>query len=329
MYKIWINDEDARLPNCPLSVLHRSLQFDILRARTGHLCIDQECIDQNDAADRDEHISHMDKICERSLYTAVILSRFLESRIETESLQYCLNFFESEHWDTNLQPRGHHIAEWYSALQFVLEDTYFTRAWTYQEQRCSGRRSYLIPILPDLELQGKAKGLFTQSIVVSDDVIRKLDKWLQWDFRSNICIHMATVYLLSASLRTRFAPYGAYPQSFDNESFFTVTHMYDLRAMLLDLEQRDCKYISVRVAILTNINGFPISLRMTELRGDPESSYSTYLHIGIDGHEPDVYHTKPGGLEKREDLKRIMDKTVEEVLFDKYPRRRLKDLADN
>ncbi|CAN9114327.1 unnamed protein product [Alternaria alternata] len=43
--RVWINGTEARPPYCPPSVIYRALQYDNLEAKTGHLWIDQECID--------------------------------------------------------------------------------------------------------------------------------------------------------------------------------------------------------------------------------------------------------------------------------------------
>jgi hypothetical protein len=288
-FKIWINDTDSRPPYCPPSVLHRALQYDAQEAKTGRFWIDQECIDQDDAKDRDEHIAHMHKIYERSKCTTIILSHAI-SLSRATLLQRCIEAAGSDRLGSIVrkedQEEGHIDPEVHALFHDVAEDPYFTRAWTYQEQRCSKTSCFLISILPDHSTFLKktcrqdrrmifmpntfAHSLYRwcKSHLFHGDVIGRLND----GSLDHLPMLLTLDLLLVLSKTFRFSEH----ELVDRRTLTVVTDRAseDIHA-IWGMKARDCKYVSDRVTIVANVCGFQNTLRTTELQDNHEASYST------------------------------------------------------
>jgi len=315
---IWISDTEARPPRCPPSVLHRALQYDIHETKTGRLWIDQECIDQDDAIDRDEHIAHMHKIYERSKCTAIVLSKsmspshatFLQRCIEADAkdtlektshqgdqeeppMHTCLSLTDTmnaslismSHKNNNLESilqiedqKGGPIDSVIEAIfENVTEDTYFTRAWTYQEQRCSKVSCYLIPVPPDPASDGITIGPERTSIFMPSTVPRSIHTWCwrRLRLRSFELSHLLTNNFLSHDRDARAPGVPVVKERSLSPTEKIRDRDYVIMETVRGMNTRDCKYVSDRVTMVANICEFGITLRTTQFQDDEAVSYST------------------------------------------------------
>jgi hypothetical protein len=314
-FRIWINDTDSRPPYCPPSVLHRALQYDTQEAKTGRLWIDQECIDQGDAKDRDEHIAHMHKIYERSKYTAIILSHAI-SPSRAALLQRCIEAEESDRLGSIVpnedQEEGHIDPEVHALFQKVAEDPYFTRAWTYQEQRCSKTSCFLISILPDSTSLEKTCRQDRRMIFMPNTFVHSLYRWCkshlyhggimgrETDGFLDEPMLLTLDLLLILSKTFRFGEH----ELLDRRTLTVVTDRAseDMHA-IWGMKARDCKYVSDRVTIVANVCGFKNALRTTELQDNHEASYSTCVLALLIMNE--LYDGS---------ISEIMDKTIDSII---------------
>ncbi|KAF7672944.1 hypothetical protein GT037_008895 [Alternaria burnsii] len=147
-------DAPFRSINCPTMIFHRAWCF--ARAhKIPYIWIDQECIYQGNAEDKQRHLQIMDKIYKRSKWTVAVLSTELPDTMLSALaliLQYshqrlsCPNFGD---W-----PGGIDIRPLYDEfkknavkiLSSLYSDRWFTRAWTFQERRCASACVLLAPV---------------------------------------------------------------------------------------------------------------------------------------------------------------------------------------
>ena len=159
-------DAPSRSINCPTMIFHRAWCF--ARARKiPYIWIDQECIYQDNAEDKERHLQIMDKIYKRSKWTVAILSKqvpdamlsalALHSHHDDQRTRVsCFEFDTDEHpskprfenW-----PDGVDISPLYNdfkknsdkIMSSILSDRWFTRAWTFQERLCASACVLLAP----------------------------------------------------------------------------------------------------------------------------------------------------------------------------------------
>ncbi|KAH6872909.1 heterokaryon incompatibility protein-domain-containing protein [Alternaria rosae] len=314
-FKIWIDDMEARPPRCPQSVLHRALQYDIQGTKTGRLWIDQECIDQDDSIDRDEHIAHMHRIYERSKCTAVVLSQSLslshatllqrcieaherDTREQTSNqgdqqedcidpvmsfnqaamnrlvLHYRNNYLESI-LQEELREAGTIDSPLHAIFKRLVEDTYFTRAWTYQEQRCSKTSCYLIPILPDQPSNEVTTGRERTSIFMPSTLPPSIDRWCWRRLRSLDLSGLLTNNFRSHNRGARAPGVPVVKERGLNDVETVRDRDYVIMETVRGMNTRNCKYVSDRVTMVANICEFGITLRTTQFQDDEAVSYST------------------------------------------------------
>ena len=316
-FMIWTSDTETRPPRCPPSVLHRALQYDTHQTKTGRLWIDQECIDQDDATDRDEHIAHMHRIYERSKCIAIVLSQSI-SPSQATLLQRCieahgkdtvdgtlnneieeedcvdpkvtgaatglisLNWLGNWYWSNNLENILGEDARGKSAIDSPLhmifkrlvEDPYFTRAWTYQEQRCSKTLCYLIPILLDPSSDEITTGRERTSIFMPSSLPQSIDRWC-WRRLNNLELsRLLTNNFRSHDRDARCPGVPVLKQRGSSPRETVRDRDYVIMETVRGMNTRNCKYVSDRVTMVANICEFGMTLRTTQFQDDEAVSYS-------------------------------------------------------
>ncbi|CAN9428902.1 unnamed protein product [Alternaria sp. RS040] len=150
-----IPDAPFRSINCPTMVFHRAWCF--ARARKiPYIWIDQECIYQDNAEDKQRHLQAMDRIYNRSKWTVAVLSTEIPDTM-LSALALHSHYGNQEHSSKprfENWPDGVDISPLYDGfnqnsakiLSSILSDRWFTRAWTFQERRCASACVLLAPV---------------------------------------------------------------------------------------------------------------------------------------------------------------------------------------
>ena len=111
-----------------LDVLCRAVKF-----AEHHGCrniwMDQYCIDQNDPVDKQDGIQAMDIVYQSSQYPVAILESYIDTQGKVDALA---TIFTGEMNEID------HLEELEEALETLLDDAWFTRAWTLQEAVSAG-----------------------------------------------------------------------------------------------------------------------------------------------------------------------------------------------
>ena len=111
-----------------LDVLCRAVEF-----AEHHDCrniwMDQYCIDQNDPVDKQDGIQAMDIVYQSSQYPVAILESFIDTQGKVDALA---TLFTGEMIEID------DLEELEEALETLLDDAWFTRAWTLQEAVSAG-----------------------------------------------------------------------------------------------------------------------------------------------------------------------------------------------
>jgi hypothetical protein len=259
-------DAPFRSINCPFLVFHRAWCF--ARARKiPYVWIDQECIYQDNAEDKERHLQIMDKIYKRSKWTVAVLSTEIP---DTMLSALALHSHYDDQGET-LEPRfknwpdGVIISPLYDdfkqnsdkILSSILSDRWFTRAWTFQERLCASACVLLAPV-PNK----------------SDAAAQLSFDWIGNDVGFSFRAMCITTFFRPP------APFGNVHVNSDVlDSFWyeldpsdAVLHMLRFRA----LERCDNLICSDRLTIYSNVCGFRYKLNSTMLN-DAKYSYSTCM----------------------------------------------------
>jgi len=188
----------------------------------------------------------------------------LDVRYRSSNLEYILEE-ELEEYEDDVDTPLHTI------FKSLVEDTYFTRAWTYQEQSCSKISCYLIPILPDPPSHKNTSGRERTSIFMPSTLPQSIDRWCCENLRS---IYLSSVLSNNFDFRKRetVVKDEVYqPSEWERIRIRNHEIMDTVRGM----NTRSCKYVADRVTIVANICEFGITLRTTQFQDDEAVSYST------------------------------------------------------
>ncbi|RYN75423.1 hypothetical protein AA0117_g6318 [Alternaria alternata] len=260
-------DAPFRPINCPTMVFHRAWCF--ARARNiPYVWIDQECIYQENAEDKQRHLQIMDRIYKKSKWTVAVLSTEVPDAMLSALPLITIRDHEERPWDFHFEnwPDGVDIRPLYDEfrkhaakiMRSILSDRWFTRAWTFQERRCASTCVLLAPV-------GNKSDVAAQL---------PLD-WIGNDV-SFTFPHMSRLFLLHST---------DFPSSTDDERFFLNSFLQEesdsiaLAAYLLlfvTMERCDNLVCSDRLTIFANVCSFPYKLDSTILN-DAKYSYSTCM----------------------------------------------------
>ena len=148
-------DAPFRSINCPTLVFHRAWCF--ARARNiPYVWIDQECIYQEIAEDKQRHLQIMDRIYKKSKWTVAILSTEVPDAMLSALALISHYHDQEESWGLDFEnwPDGINFSPLYDdfkedalgILSSICSDRWFTRTWTFQERRCASTCVLLAPV---------------------------------------------------------------------------------------------------------------------------------------------------------------------------------------
>jgi hypothetical protein len=118
-------DEPPRPPRCPPPVFHRAMQYAKTKGYS-YVWIDQECIYQNNDADRERHLQLMHRIYRASAVTIAVLSIPMVDPVVFEQFAEWSTVDKQPREEPQALPAGV-LADW---LMTMTSDRWFTRAWT-------------------------------------------------------------------------------------------------------------------------------------------------------------------------------------------------------
>jgi hypothetical protein len=140
------------------TVLKRLLSF-AAYVRCPNIWIDKECIDQEDKASKEAAIQSMDLVYSLSDYPVALLSTVIEYQTQLKILadllrgDFVSDGDSSQAYQFQLEESG--VAEASAVLTFldqITSDTWWSRAWTFQEDyKSSTKMTLLLPHGPTLE----------------------------------------------------------------------------------------------------------------------------------------------------------------------------------
>lgn len=242
-----------RNPSCPVMVLHRAVCF--ARARNcRYIWIDQECIVQDDPTDIENHLQVMHRIYSGSMITVAVLSCKITDQ---SSLDALIAFLISPVDEKKLRADGAR-----RILQYITDDRWFRRAWTYQERHCADCLEFLIPIAPGLNIVEHT----WLKIVDTDLCVGNLVFW------RSIGVLGAGIAFATGDTITdpTWRKYSSYFEVMGWDSKGFGKNVFEF------LEACDISILSDKLAIYGNICGLNNKLKTTLLRNS-RYSYSTCL----------------------------------------------------
>ncbi|KAI1826969.1 heterokaryon incompatibility protein-domain-containing protein [Xylaria intraflava] len=254
------------------SVLERARKY-MVGFKLNYLWIDRECIMQEDVEEKETAVQAMDLVYSRSKHPVGLLSQPTLSIAELELLAALMEgrFVERSGPSFKLSSRSSQriACETLALLQAIVSDTWWTRAWTYQENyRGSVNMKLLIPHCissEDYHVRGDYVKLFGD---IPGEVVLNSAKFHE----------AATAFCLASHLladrlnRTRVVDLvleraGKYTLLLGEPDLFGRN--LGTRSMsptiIRDLEKRRLKFHQDRLPIIANCCRYPIRLDSTEL----------------------------------------------------------------
>lgn len=128
----------------PSDVLYRAFRYAKSRSIDA-IWIDQECINQDDPADKEDAIQAMDLVYQKSAHPIAILESWFDTQNQVDIFSSIVDPGEIFEFDANK------IEALADILSHFAVDRWFTRAWTLQESTSSGVRMLLLIGCPDLK----------------------------------------------------------------------------------------------------------------------------------------------------------------------------------
>lgn len=264
-------DAPFRPIKCPAIVFHRAFCF--ARARNiPYVWIDQECIYQDDAEDKERHLRIMHRIYRDSRWTVAILSNEMpNTMLGVLSLVAHEKYRDADCSQYGIWPAGIDVrpllkgyaGDFTIGLASILSDRWFTRAWTFQEKYCASACVLLIP----LERRGNMPTKLPFDWIGNDGC---------FSFRS--CRDLARLTCPEESntedwllkLRSVIAPLAPFLHEMDPSSCLTYSLQFEL------MEKCDNLVCSDRLTIFANVCRYRYKLNSTMLN-DARYSYSTCI----------------------------------------------------
>ncbi|EME42948.1 hypothetical protein DOTSEDRAFT_80516 [Dothistroma septosporum NZE10] len=135
-YSIVAQDGSSRPPRCSSTLLSRVIQYATWK-QFPFIWIDQECIDQTDLKDQSVGIQSMDLVYQRTAECLAVLQTNITEQRHIDALGYLLDGGQD-------LIKDHNIESAYEAVQIIIADDWFSRAWCLQESVSGNRRMTLL-----------------------------------------------------------------------------------------------------------------------------------------------------------------------------------------
>lgn len=254
-----IKDLDGRRRSslCPESLLERVIQFAAWKEMS-YIWIDQECIIQDNVEDQTVGINAMDLVYENAAYSLAVLEALIPEQRHIDALELLLdgNTAELEVADN--------LMDLCEALQIIMADPWFERAWCLQES-ASGNRSMTLLIrcsenidVPDT-LWSPAEGCFELDLTALHDTLTSIIP-----FVLDVADGMAEEVIKGARdvVDLWFENMVPDEQRDDVDGSATVCNAAQALAYL---SKRKNSVVSDRLAILGNLCGYSVRLDEAQL----------------------------------------------------------------
>lgn len=165
-------DGRSRSSFCPESLFERVTQFAAWK-KVSYIWIDQECIIQDNVEDQTVGINAMDLVYEHAAYSLAVLEALVPEQRHLDALELLLD------GDTAELEVERSMMSLCEALQIIMADPWFERAWCLQES-ASGNRSMTLLIrcsedidVPDT-LWSPAEGCFELDLTALHDTLTSI-----------------------------------------------------------------------------------------------------------------------------------------------------------
>ncbi|KAH8655275.1 heterokaryon incompatibility protein-domain-containing protein [Xylariales sp. PMI_506] len=130
-----ITDTEVRQNRAPVNILDRIIEYAIMR-RIRCIWIDQECIDQEDAKDKERHVQAMDEIYRAARQVVAVLNLLnYVDQTHADAFEYIemVSARSISHPDEPRLSTRESRATVHKMVGELQTDQWFSRAWTYQE----------------------------------------------------------------------------------------------------------------------------------------------------------------------------------------------------
>ncbi|KAM0718306.1 hypothetical protein Q7P37_006638 [Cladosporium fusiforme] len=267
--------------------------------------IDKACIDQ-DSSNKAKAINSMDLVYKKATHSVGLLSSPIETTEDAKMLAYLLRgkmSVEKGRGEFEFRPNVHtdKINRVFTILQRLVEDTWWKRAWIYQEEYLSGTRmDLLITVGPGVCVPppyGDVRGEFC--------------------VRATLFRKQATMFLLACRNSSNSAACSEMLKTVEKYSITLEGEDGGLKPMssriFADIQRRDVGYSWDRLAITANACAYDIRLDAERLRSDNRNLEQCLLAQFLLNGEIFTHHPEcdPSLLEKG--VSRFLDRLQPEL----------------
>ncbi|KAH6715572.1 heterokaryon incompatibility protein-domain-containing protein [Leptodontidium sp. MPI-SDFR-AT-0119] len=274
-----VKDLDGRVrPNrAPEDVITRAVEF---AAQSGIrlIWIDQECIDQEDPADKELGIQVMDKVYQRAFLSIGLLRSRIESQDTLRALHHVLtNSDDFEGFSNANIPTPDLVESLISFFGHVMNDPWHTRAWVLQESLSAGPRMVLLlQRSPEVIIEGLPGISKTLSV---SEVALHLDLFIMLiDYATGFLLKSLTTLPITNNLTQkrlsllrqfrRFSPgdeRSLEPKWTHRAGLAQPRRSCNAAVALSYLRTRDNTHVPDRLAILANLCNYDIRLNTIQV----------------------------------------------------------------
>ena len=260
---------DTRSSNVPPDVLSRAVTYSKSR-NINSIWIDQECIDQNDPVEKEIAIQAMDLIYEGSDHPIAILEFCFETQAELDVFASIVDpdYFEFD--PTQIETLG-------EVLGTLVNEQWFSRAWTLQEATSAGVSMVLLIGCPGLDKPpyfGSIPGEFEISLWSFQEAMINGRNLIEEGLAANVWSDISDAIYASncADVLWNFIPTNI-PGSWTRKE---VSHRQECNAAqaVVFLRHRQNSFFPDRLAILANICNYKHRIT-TKVLEEPWYSFST------------------------------------------------------
>lgn len=220
--------------------------------------IDQECIDQKDLQQKKVGMECMDIVYGSSRLPLGIISVPIDSQVDLDCLAILMSLDSKSHASRKQFPHTV-LRSLESVLLKILSDTWWNRAWIYQEEyRSSGRMSLLIPHDPKLRRNIEVFGQLFSELIISSRKLRTSVTTFALICRSNGYVFNEEVLQKATQHNLIYKQFAA--------GITTDTSFHGLTAAIIsDISRRKCENRSDLLAIVANCCAYEIRLDFQQL----------------------------------------------------------------
>ena len=248
-----VSKGEYRPPKCPSNLLQRVIHFATFY-KYEFIWIDQECIDQEDSLDKQTGIQAMDAVYHQAEKSVAVLEACIRTQRQVHALQMLM---ESDNLDYE------YLSDLAEALEIIMADPWFERAWPLQESICASRQMSLLVRYEaglDIPLGLWLKDNIELELSSLHDI---LSSWLQTVLASCDTLWEGAVTSCNKAVDKWFTL--MIPETDREYDLETRPGASSGSEALAFLSSRRNSVVSDRLAILANLSGYPIGLDLASL----------------------------------------------------------------